>query len=116
MSSKHGPKRNGKQPKVRSVKKGTVEGPSDSADVHAYLKTLPPDTWIAWDRNGTRLLAVANDYWDVIRQAAEAGEAKPRIELAPGLHNIISEPGFQFYPEESPDILEEVKRVVPDHE
>lgn len=45
--------------------------------------------WIAWNRDGTRILAVADDLLAAESMAREVGESRPRLEKVRRSHTRI---------------------------
>jgi hypothetical protein len=72
--------------------------------------------WVAWSRNRERVIAVADTYADVMKQALAAGEANPFVKKAPGISPTEARQPFTLLEDESPDILEDLKPLIPELE
>jgi hypothetical protein len=69
--------------------------------------------WIAWTRDGKRILAVADTFSDVMTQAEEAGESDPYVKRAPGVALGTAHKPFVLLEDESPNILDDVRKDLP---
>jgi hypothetical protein len=72
--------------------------------------------WIAWTQDRKRILAVANSFVDVMAQAEAAGESDPYVKKAPGIAPRTARKAFALLEDESPDIIDDVRKVFPDAE
>jgi hypothetical protein len=70
--------------------------------------------WIAWDEKHERVIAVADTYSQLLGEVSALGMAEPDIERAPGLNPAVAERAFELIEGESPDVLEDVRRTIPD--
>jgi hypothetical protein len=70
--------------------------------------------WIAWDEEQEHVLASADTYPEVMGRVAALGLTDPVVEKAPGLHPAVAARQFTLFPDESPDILDDVRRTIPD--
>lgn len=71
--------------------------------------------WIAWTRDRQRILAVADSFTDAMKQAEAAGESDPYVKKAPGVSPKAARKPFAILDDESPDILDDVRKVIPHH-
>jgi hypothetical protein len=70
--------------------------------------------WVAWARDRKRVLAVADSFAEVMKQAAAAGEKDPYVKKAPGISPNAVRERIAVFEDESPDILDDVSQVFPD--
>ena len=66
--------------------------------------------WVAWTRDRRQVLAVADSFADVMKEAAAAGERDPYVKKVPGL-SPKAKP-FARLDDESDDILEDIRKVI----
>lgn len=110
MSTARGPKSGAKKTGRRPARK-PAKGPDDNAVDGA--PALPPGHWVAWDRERKKVLAVGDDFWEVLQKALATGEEEPHVEKTPGIHPAVAERPFTLQEGESPDIIEDVKKAFP---
>jgi hypothetical protein len=72
--------------------------------------------WVAWTRDRQRILAVADSFQDAMAQALAAGEPDPYVKKAPGVSLGANRKPFALLEGESPDVMDEVRKVLPDPE
>jgi hypothetical protein len=72
--------------------------------------------WVAWTRDRQRILAVADSFADVMNQAIRSGEPDPYVKKVPGVSPEVSHKPFVILEDESSNILDDVRKVVPDAE
>jgi hypothetical protein len=75
-----------------------------------------PGRWVAWTRDRQRVLAVADSFADVMRQAIASGEPDPYVKKAPGGLPEAARKPFALLEDESPNILDDISKVFPDPE
>lgn len=79
-------------------------------------KSLPPGSLVAWDRDEKRVIAVADSYAEVMKQAAAAGESEPVIERTPGFSAGVQRRPFVLLEDESAKVLDDIRRLIPNAE
>ncbi|MBV9123503.1 MAG: DUF2384 domain-containing protein [Planctomycetes bacterium] len=72
--------------------------------------------WVAWTRDRQRVLAVADSFTDVLKQAQAAGEPDPYIKKAPGVSPAAVPKALALLEGESPNILDDIHELFPDPE
>jgi hypothetical protein len=72
--------------------------------------------WVAWSRDRQRILAVANSFADAMRQALTAGEHDPYVKKIPGVSPASRRMPFAILEDESPNIIDDIRKVFPDSE
>ena len=97
--------------KEDQVKNASME---QALDPVARAMREEPGKWIAWSKARRAVLAVADTYTDALRLTADLGEWEPEIDKAPGIHPTAAARPFTLIDDESPNILEDVRRIIPD--
>jgi Protein of unknown function (DUF2384) len=69
--------------------------------------------WVAWTRDRQQVLAVADSFADALKQALAAGEPDPYVKKAPGASPKAGRKPFAILEEESPNIIDDVRKVFP---
>jgi hypothetical protein len=72
--------------------------------------------WVAWTRDRRRILAVANSFADVVKQANRSGESDPYVKKVPGVSPEGIRKPFVILDDESTNIVEDVGKLIPDAE
>jgi Protein of unknown function (DUF2384) len=72
--------------------------------------------WVAWTRDRQRILAVADSFADAMTQALAAGEQDPYVKKAPGVSLETGRKPFAILEDESPNIIDDVRKVLSDPE
>jgi Protein of unknown function (DUF2384) len=72
--------------------------------------------WVAWTRDRRRILAVANSFADVVKQANRSGESDPYVKKVPGVSLEGIRKPFVILDDESTNIVEDVSKLIPDAE
>lgn len=89
-----------------------IHGPSPSVpDLNDYQ-----GMWIAWDDEQENILASADTYPQLMERIAALGLNDPVVETAPGLHPAVAARKFTLFSDESPNILDDVRKTIPDPE
>jgi hypothetical protein len=70
--------------------------------------------WMAWDRAGRKLIAIADTYPAVMQQVVASGDADPFVKRLVGPH-VIRQP-LLLLEGESPQIIDDVRALIPDPE
>ena len=68
--------------------------------------------WVAWTRDRQRILAVADSFADAMTQALAAGEQDPYVNKAPGVSLDAGRKPFVILEDDSPNIIDDVRRLV----
>lgn len=87
-----------------------------SEDSLAKAMREHPGSWIAWNKARRIPIAIADTYAAALRQATDAGEAEPEIERASGIHPTAASRPFTLLEDESTNVIEDVRRIIPDAE
>lgn len=61
--------------------------------------------WVAWTRDRQRVLAVADSFADVMKQALASGEPDPYVKKAPGVSAKTARKPFVILEDESSNII-----------
>lgn len=69
--------------------------------------------WVAWSQDRKQILAVADSFAEVMEQAEAAGESDPYVKKAPGIAPNTAFKPFQLLEDESPNVIDDVKKVFP---
>jgi hypothetical protein len=71
-----------------------------------------PGRWLAWKRKrtGRVVLAIADDYAGLMKQVANPTDPGLVVEVAPGLHPLAASRRFELLDDESPNVLEDVRK------
>ena len=72
--------------------------------------------WIAWTQDRKRILAVDDSFDAVMEQALAAGESDPYVKKAPGVSAKASLKPLELLEDESRDILDDIRKIIPDPE
>jgi hypothetical protein len=72
--------------------------------------------WVAWTRDRQRVIAVADSFADVMKQAIASGEPDPYVKKAQGVSPEAARKPFAILEDESSNILDDVGKVFPDPE
>src|SRR5262249_54019712 len=83
------------------------------------LSAIPSEysgKWLAWDADHKSILAAADTYPEIMAFVAQAGQPDLRVERARGLHPAVAEHPFVLLEDESPDVLDDVRKTIPDPE
>jgi Protein of unknown function (DUF2384) len=72
--------------------------------------------WVAWTRDRQRVLAVADSFADVMKQAIASGEPDPYVKKAPRVSPDAAGKAFAILEDESANIIDDVSEVFPDPE
>ena len=72
-----------------------------------------PGMWIAWNKEHRTVIAITDTYGEALRQATDSGESDPEIEKAPGIHPAVAARPFTLLEDESPKVIDDVKRIIP---
>jgi Protein of unknown function (DUF2384) len=72
--------------------------------------------WVAWTRDRRRIVAVANSFADVVKQANRSGESDPYVKKLPGVSPEGIRKPFVILDDESTNIEEDVSKLIPDAE
>ncbi len=70
--------------------------------------------WVAWTRDRQRVVAVADSFSDVVKEALAAGEPDPYVKKAPGALRKTARKSFALLEDESSNILDDIRKVFPD--
>jgi hypothetical protein len=70
--------------------------------------------WVAWTRDRQRILAVADSFADAMTQALAAREPDPYVKKMPGTSPKASRKQFAILEDESPNIIDDVRKAFPD--
>jgi|GEM_PF-1023337 len=70
--------------------------------------------WIAWSHDQRKILAVADSFADAVAKAKAQGEHDPYVKKSPGVAEKPSRKPFVLLRDESPNILDDIKKVFPD--
>lgn len=70
--------------------------------------------WIAWTQDRQRIVAVADSFSDAMAQALAQGESNPYVKKAPGVSPKVASKPFAIREDESPNIIDDVRKVFPD--
>ena len=69
-----------------------------------------PGHWIAWDAGTRAVLAIGNDYAAVMKRVPDPQDPHLVVDVAPGIHPLAAARRFVRLKDESPDILEDVRK------
>ena len=70
--------------------------------------------WVAWTRDRRRVVAVSDPFADVMDRALQSGECDPYVSKIPGTPDSASRPPVALLDDESPNIVDDVSKAVPD--
>ena len=76
--------------------------------------SLSPGQWVAWDKHQEHVLAAADTYPEMMARISELGLGDPVVEKAPGIHPLVAAKEFTLLPNESSDIIDDVRMTIPD--
>ena len=69
--------------------------------------------WVAWTNDRQRVLAVADSYGDVVKQAIRKGESDPYVKKMPGVSAERARAPFVMLADESVNIVDDVNELLP---
>jgi hypothetical protein len=72
--------------------------------------------WVAWTNDRKRVLAVADSFAEVVKQAIRSGESDPYVKKIPGVSPEGARKPFVILEDESSNIVDDASKVVPDAE
>lgn len=107
-----------KQTKPKQATKRTARA-SRGSELTPFDVGYPSDVplagrWVAWDQRRRKILAVSENFMDVI-QALEAAKKQDDpdvvVDVAPGLTPEALARRSQILPDESPDVVEDVRKM-----
>jgi Protein of unknown function (DUF2384) len=86
--------------------------PPGGEDPVAEAMREHPGRWLAWKRKrtGRAVLAIADDYAGLMKQVADPADPGLVVEVAPGLHPLAATRRFELLDDESPNVLDDVKK------
>ena len=70
--------------------------------------------WVAWTSDRQRVVAVADSFADVMKQASASGELDPYVKKAPGISPQAARKPFTILEDESSNIIDDIGKVFPD--
>jgi hypothetical protein len=106
MSTARRPKPVAKKPTGRPAKRTAKKPPDDAVN---GAPVLPPGHWVAWDREQKKVLAIGDNFWEVLQKGLATGEAEPHVERTPGIHPAAAARPFTLHEWEAPDILDDIR-------
>jgi hypothetical protein len=91
--------------------RATSAGPSgDSGDALTTAMREHPGHWIAWNEVTKKILAIGDDYAAVMKAVADPQDPNLVVAVAPGIHPAAAGRRLALLKEESPDILDDVRK------
>lgn len=83
---------------------------SGNDDALARAMREHPGHWIAWNGVTRKVLAIGNDYAAVMKRLRDPRDPNLVVDVAPGIHPVVAARRFVLLKEESPDVLDDVRK------